>query len=290
MNESGADRHQPIAELPEYDVLPLNLGAEDPEDMATPVIGDENRLARVNTSVVVRRRSWSPKRWRSYTKSFNMVKDVVDMDCGICFETAVLPCQTLCCGGLFCLEHIADWLHGPNSNGRCPTCQSPCTLSLSSLVLKTPGAGLSTSPPTSPTPRPRSDAQIQYAPTSPTPSTSSLTSDISNTSLSSSSSSNTSTSSHSTWASFSLAQPNNAEPIRQSCLPTSITVKPSLTPKPSMFFRPTTPHIAHPGLPLRSRQVVRVREEVLVPKDWGPIVAKLMSFVALMLVYYVLFS
>ncbi|TFK68020.1 hypothetical protein BDN72DRAFT_858701 [Pluteus cervinus] len=111
--ESSADHHQSISELPEYDVAPLNLGVEDPEDMATPVLGSEDSSGTVNTNVVAKRRSWSPKRWDN--RALKGTKEVVDMDCGICFENAVMPCQTRCCGRLFCLEHIADVIYDRES-------------------------------------------------------------------------------------------------------------------------------------------------------------------------------
>ncbi|KAJ7290043.1 hypothetical protein C8J57DRAFT_336167 [Mycena rebaudengoi] len=49
-------------------------------------------------------------------------------DCGICFELAVAPVRTLCCATLFCAEHIAAWLHGPQSDGRCPSCRAPASI------------------------------------------------------------------------------------------------------------------------------------------------------------------
>ena len=75
------------------------------------------------------------------------------------FEYAVVPCRTLCCGKIFCTEHLADvriallhafhtflnprcfalqWLHGPNAEGRCPNCENACSLEGSTLSLATP--------------------------------------------------------------------------------------------------------------------------------------------------------
>ncbi|KAG7089771.1 hypothetical protein E1B28_011425 [Marasmius oreades] len=64
------------------------------------------------------------------------------------FEVAVSLSRTLCCGKLFCLKHISEWLNGTDSDYRCPSCRMPCTgiLSLALPVLKSP-------PPT-----PRNDA------------------------------------------------------------------------------------------------------------------------------------
>ncbi|KAJ7214799.1 hypothetical protein GGX14DRAFT_562831 [Mycena pura] len=46
-------------------------------------------------------------------------------DCGICFEHAVEPVRTPCCANVFCVDHIAAWLHGPASDGHCPACRAP---------------------------------------------------------------------------------------------------------------------------------------------------------------------
>ncbi|KAJ7348447.1 hypothetical protein DFH08DRAFT_865999 [Mycena albidolilacea] len=59
-----------------------------------------------------------------------------ERDCGICFELAVTPVRTLCCAHLFCAEHIVAWLHGPASDGRCPSCSAP---GLDILALGHPG-------------------------------------------------------------------------------------------------------------------------------------------------------
>jgi len=73
------------------------------------------------------------------------------------FEYAVRPCRTLCCGKIFCTEHLADvripilsecfestlyashqWLHGPNAEGRCPNCENACSLEGGTLSLSSP--------------------------------------------------------------------------------------------------------------------------------------------------------
>ncbi|TFK34170.1 hypothetical protein BDQ12DRAFT_375673 [Crucibulum laeve] len=65
-------------------------------------------------------------------------QSAADRDCGICFEYAVSPCRTLCCGKMFCKEHIVDWLHGPSSDGRCPACEKPCSVDRGVLSLASP--------------------------------------------------------------------------------------------------------------------------------------------------------
>ncbi|KAJ7931009.1 hypothetical protein B0H13DRAFT_868963 [Mycena leptocephala] len=61
---------------------------------------------------------------RPIRRSSNSHKEA-ERDCGICFEVAVSPVRTLCCAHIFCAEHIASWLHGPVSDGLCPTCCVP---------------------------------------------------------------------------------------------------------------------------------------------------------------------
>jgi len=86
------------------------------------------------------------------------VKPRVDTEGLGSFEYAVVPCRTLCCGKIFCTEHLADvclpwffvallsifflqflqWLHGPNAEGRCPNCENACSLEGGTLSLATP--------------------------------------------------------------------------------------------------------------------------------------------------------
>lgn len=95
-----------------------------------------------------------------YLVSETVVKPRVDTERLGSFEYAVVPCRTLCCGRIFCTEHLSDvrlswlyvgllstcsfqflqWLHGPNAEGRCPNCENACsleggTLSLAPLTL-----------------------------------------------------------------------------------------------------------------------------------------------------------
>jgi len=84
-----------------------------------------------------------PARRRSFRRASpvstnRLSKYAVDRDCGICFEYAVVPCRTLCCGKIFCTEHLADWLHGPEAEGRCPNCENACSLAGGTLSLASP--------------------------------------------------------------------------------------------------------------------------------------------------------
>ncbi|KAF9445462.1 hypothetical protein P691DRAFT_762489 [Macrolepiota fuliginosa MF-IS2] len=115
------DGSDSIDEHPEYS---LNLGAESPASSFSV----DDRLPTPPPRVFRRRSSSKIQRKR----------DAVDRDCGICFEYAVRPSRTLCCGNIFCSEHITDWLHGPSSDGRCPSCSAPCSTSnIISLVAPT---------------------------------------------------------------------------------------------------------------------------------------------------------
>jgi len=130
-----------ITESPEYEER-IDLGAESPASILKPAIedhdekngsGDAWRRAGIamHTDVPMRRRSWrsasfSEKR-KLYGRSLITDPVVVDRDCGICFEVAVVPCRMICCGDVFCLNHISDWLYGSSSDGRCPSCKQLCS-------------------------------------------------------------------------------------------------------------------------------------------------------------------
>ncbi|KAJ3549435.1 hypothetical protein NMY22_g875 [Coprinellus aureogranulatus] len=64
--------------------------------------------------------------------------DESDRDCGICFEYAVRPARTVCCGKVFCQEHLEDWLSGPNASNLCPNCDAECSLARDVLSLTAP--------------------------------------------------------------------------------------------------------------------------------------------------------
>ncbi|KAI9464915.1 hypothetical protein BJY52DRAFT_742129 [Lactarius psammicola] len=58
--------------------------------------------------------------------------------CGICFESAVKPNKSRCCGQLFCFQHLSDWLSAAGSDGRCPTCRVPLSLENDTISLHPP--------------------------------------------------------------------------------------------------------------------------------------------------------
>jgi hypothetical protein len=132
-----------ITEIPELDApVDLNLGAESPGSILKPALTPncdtslvpKDDWARsgiaVHTDVPMRKRTWRSASFSEKRKNMKRreVSSVVDRDCGICFEDAVRPCKMICCGKLFCLEHISDWLYGSSSDGCCPACKTPCSL------------------------------------------------------------------------------------------------------------------------------------------------------------------
>ncbi|KAJ7638145.1 hypothetical protein B0H17DRAFT_1187276 [Mycena rosella] len=114
----------------------LDLGAE-----ATPQPEDTPQPADDTAPAPPRRRSWrssshdteKTRHSNAYDAAGNLKiaargRQEAQRDCGICEEVAVEPVRTLCCGALFCKEHIDDWIYGPAATGLCPTCTAPCVL------------------------------------------------------------------------------------------------------------------------------------------------------------------
>jgi len=84
-----------------------------------------------NRLTVARPLSWNGK--KGITTGRGM-RDV----CGICFESAVKPNKSRCCGQLFCFQHLSDWLSATCSDGRCPTCRVPLSLEADTICLHPP--------------------------------------------------------------------------------------------------------------------------------------------------------
>jgi len=84
-----------------------------------------------NRLTVSRPHGWNGK--RGITAGRGM-RDV----CGICFESAVKPNKSRCCGQLFCFQHLSDWLSATCSDGRCPTCRVPLSLEEDTISLHPP--------------------------------------------------------------------------------------------------------------------------------------------------------
>ncbi|KAF9525862.1 hypothetical protein CPB83DRAFT_896615 [Crepidotus variabilis] len=129
--------------MSEYDVGVLNLGTESPRSNSTTSLVQNTAFVKqwAEAGIEVPKVPARQSLWRS--ASFGkgprgLKKELDDRDCGICFEYAVVPCRTLCCGKIFCTEHLADWLHGPNAEGRCPNCENACSLEGGTLSLATP--------------------------------------------------------------------------------------------------------------------------------------------------------
>ncbi|ESK83656.1 hypothetical protein Moror_2175 [Moniliophthora roreri MCA 2997] len=140
----------------DYNSFGLNLGAETPRSFVEePRVDEDDLLDRFNNAssnsgssgstsdallnVPGRSRLWrSASFYDKHKRRTKLQKEAVDRDCDICFEIAVSPARTLCCGKLYCYEHIFDWLHGPSSDGRCPSCGARCSADTGILSLKAP--------------------------------------------------------------------------------------------------------------------------------------------------------
>jgi len=90
------------------------------------------------------KRNWKPLSWNG-RRGIVVGKEMKD-SCGICFETAVKPNKTRCCGQLFCFQHLSDWLSAPESDGRCPTCRVTCSLEADTICLHPPTKIFTTRP------------------------------------------------------------------------------------------------------------------------------------------------
>lgn len=101
-----------------------------------PISGTHNRSR--SSSGSGRRGSVSASNSNAQPAARKVWDDPADKDCGICFEYAVKPARTMCCGKIFCKEHLDDWLTGPNASGLCPNCDAPCSPEEDTLSLATP--------------------------------------------------------------------------------------------------------------------------------------------------------
>lgn len=108
----------------------VNLGAESPRSIMNDDLMPDSPMSKAgiaaNTQVPPRTRLWRSLSFINKTPTGQRTsKEWIDRDCGIwqvslqnasvtwrlsfsSFEMAIVPCRTLCCGKLFCLEHLAD--------------------------------------------------------------------------------------------------------------------------------------------------------------------------------------
>ncbi|KAH7867627.1 uncharacterized protein C8R40DRAFT_1075462 [Lentinula edodes] len=101
--------------------LLLQWSKSDPSPLTRNQLGD-------NTSASSNPKNKAKLRIRTRTSSSSLSSRFnFDRDCGICFDPAVRPSRTKCCGKVFCEEHLHDWLHG--SSNRCPAYRPPETSS-----------------------------------------------------------------------------------------------------------------------------------------------------------------
>ncbi|KAL1690304.1 hypothetical protein GGG16DRAFT_125796 [Schizophyllum commune] len=130
----GMETPRTVASTPRFASRPVSRGAPSPApDVYGNVWTQQRDDKALLTSSIRRRRSPTPSKLGRRVASR-------DTDCGICFEDATMPCRTLCCGSTFCVQHIADWLHGDDADSRCPSCGAVCAVSTS--LARDPGLHL----------------------------------------------------------------------------------------------------------------------------------------------------
>ncbi|KAH9969766.1 hypothetical protein BC827DRAFT_31883 [Russula dissimulans] len=133
--------------------------ADSLETTLIPVTSHSTREQGHAQVTVIRPQGWNGKKGITTGRA---MRDV----CGICFEVAVKPNKSRCCGQFFCFQHLSDWLSATGSDGRCPTCRVPLSIETDTISLHPPAKpkrsvvtfSLSTLPPrrrspTSPWPR-----------------------------------------------------------------------------------------------------------------------------------------
>ncbi|KAJ7579770.1 hypothetical protein C8J56DRAFT_963565 [Mycena floridula] len=267
-----------IEEIPEYDIPGLNLGVESPwcaSRISTPIsdrspqsIDDEwaTLRAALQKHNPVTARGWKPDSFSRKSKR----PVVADGDCGICFEAAVRPHWTLCCGRIFCQEHLADWLSGPSSDQRCPSCRAPCTLTGNTLSLSSIGFL---------PPRPRHEDPVQGLIFSPPPVMTHHRTDSdepSDSPISSLSMSLTDSSTSSAYPRFStsIRQRNSSSHLYSDFVSSALLDRfPSPAPSDGLYSPAVSMFISESTFVLLSRSAGRV-----------------LSLIGLLIVMYVLFS
>ncbi|KAJ3810238.1 hypothetical protein F5876DRAFT_76957 [Lentinula aff. lateritia] len=110
--------------------LLLQWSKSDPSPLTRNQLGD-NTGANSNPKNKAKLRIRTRTSSSSPSSRFNF-----DRDCGICFDPAVRPSRTRCCGKMFCEEHLHDWLNG--SLNRCPACASECHPQTGTISLAPP--------------------------------------------------------------------------------------------------------------------------------------------------------
>ncbi|KAJ3910877.1 hypothetical protein F5877DRAFT_86843 [Lentinula edodes] len=167
----GHNDKQGVVELCSRIQRPGAKKFEYPESPNPETLGDNSSNPKNEAKLRIQTRTSS-----SLSSRFNF-----DRDCGICFDPAVRPSRTRCCGKVFCEEYLQDWLNG--SLNRCPACASECHPQTGTISLAPPMTptihnvpmglvsthALARTPPSPPTPRsppsPLSQPLPVYAPT-----------------------------------------------------------------------------------------------------------------------------
>ncbi|KAJ3965543.1 hypothetical protein EV361DRAFT_938667 [Lentinula raphanica] len=133
------DSDEEIEDLEESDFPALNLGTESLA--ATP----RDATFGLGMSSLSRKRSLSrlSSEGRIFKQS-NTRRADVDMTCMICFHPPQRPSRTKCCGKLFCEDHLHDWLD--KSSNQCPSCSAYCHPNTHVISLAPPASPTASSP------------------------------------------------------------------------------------------------------------------------------------------------
>ncbi|KAJ3780769.1 hypothetical protein GGU10DRAFT_414644 [Lentinula aff. detonsa] len=136
-----------LEDFEQCDFPALNLGTESfPSTPRETLIFEPAMSSLVPSS---RTRSWSTLSAEGRrVKQSNTSKADVDRECMICFHLPQRPSRTKCCGKLFCEAHLNDWLAG--SSNRCPSCSAYCHPKTDVLSLASPPSPTALSPQSSP--------------------------------------------------------------------------------------------------------------------------------------------
>ncbi|KIK70119.1 hypothetical protein GYMLUDRAFT_236546 [Collybiopsis luxurians FD-317 M1] len=129
-----------LEDIEQYDFPGLNLGTESLA--ATPKYVPGSKTWTLGSISRSRLQSLEGRRSKQEARKVG-----VDRDCMICYDIALRPARTQCCGKLFCEAHLHDWLAG--SSNRCPWCSAYCHPDTGVISLASPAS------PTSPSQRTR---------------------------------------------------------------------------------------------------------------------------------------
>jgi hypothetical protein len=132
---SGIGYRRPFSGYSSGADTPLNLGAESPGSILNPAMTPirpltpnaeawkDSGIAAVPSDIPTRSKLWRSASFERRKKGAAKLKQDDEASCGICFQLPIKPRKMKCCGSVYCLEDITNWLYGSSSDGRCPSCK-----------------------------------------------------------------------------------------------------------------------------------------------------------------------